>query len=69
MDFSPAQLFWGLFFGSLGAGYFIYGKKQGRLPPLLAGIALIVFPYFVSNSWLMVLIGTGIAAVPYFFRG
>ncbi len=38
-----------------GAGFvaFAYGKKQGRLPHMVAGLALMVFPYFVSNLLLM----------------
>ena len=41
-----ATLLWGLLFGSIGAGYFIYGKKQRAPVPLVCGIALMVFPYF-----------------------
>ncbi|HEX9879306.1 MAG TPA: hypothetical protein VGB25_03830, partial [Candidatus Binatia bacterium] len=36
-------------FGSIGVGYFIYGKKQAQFVPLLSGIFLCVYPYFVSN--------------------
>jgi len=35
---------------------------------LACGIALMVFPYFVSNNWAMVLIGAALMAVPYFVR-
>jgi hypothetical protein len=27
-----------------------------------------VFPYFISNAWLGVVIGTTLMALPYFFR-
>jgi hypothetical protein len=39
-----------------GVGFvaFVYGKKQSRLPQMLAGVILMAFPYFVSNLWLMV---------------
>ena len=63
-----ATLLWGVLFGSLGMAYFVYGKKQGALVPLLCGIALMLFSYFVSNIWLMVAIGIAIAATPYFLR-
>ena len=46
-------LFLSLFIGAIGSGLFIYGKKQSRMPQLLAGIALVVYPYFVPNLWLM----------------
>lgn len=63
-----ASLWWGLLFGSIGLGYFIYGKRQGAPMPLLCGLGLMVFPYFVSNNWAMALIGTTLAAIPYFLR-
>ena len=65
---NTASLLWGLLFGSLGAGYFVYGKKQRAIVPLLCGIALVVFPYFVASPWLMVVVGVVLAAVPYFVR-
>jgi hypothetical protein len=67
MDDIGAML-WGVLFGSIGVGYFIYGKKQGRIVPLLVGIALCAFPYFFSNQVVIVAIGTVLTAVPYFFR-
>jgi hypothetical protein len=36
--------------GSIGTGYFICGKKQPALVPMLCGMALVVFPYFVSST-------------------
>jgi hypothetical protein len=57
-----------LLFGSIGLGYFIYGKKQKAVVPLICGVALMVFPYFVSNALLLVGIGVVLTAIPYFFR-
>jgi hypothetical protein len=57
-----------LLFGSIGLGYFIYGRKQKAVVPLVCGLALVVFPYFVSNVVLLVGIGVLLAAIPYFFR-
>ncbi len=63
-----AVLLWGLLFGSIGLGYFIYGRKQSAPVPLVCGLALMVFPYFVSNVPLLVGIGTALIALPYFIR-
>jgi hypothetical protein len=63
-----ASLLWGLLFGSIGMGYFVYGKKQQRGIALLSGVALIFFPYFVTNWFLIVLIGIVLMALPYFIR-
>ena len=65
---STAQLLWGMFFGSIGLGFFIYGKKQGAIVPLLTGIALFVFPYFITDVVMLVIVGTMIVLVPYFIR-
>ena len=65
---SSASLVWGFLFGSIGIGFFVYGKRQEKLVPLLCGLVLMVFPYFVSNTILMVVIGAALMAVPYFYR-
>ena len=57
-----------MLFGSIGLGFFIYGKKQRAVVPLVCGIVLIVFPYFVANAILLVGIGVLLVAIPYFLR-
>jgi hypothetical protein len=44
-----------------GIGFvaFTYGRKQARVPQALFGLALMVFPYFVSGALAIL----GIAAV------
>lgn len=63
-----SALLWGLLFGSVGLGFFLYGKKQQAFVPLFCGLALMVFPYFVSNTVLLVAIGITLIALPYFVR-
>ena len=63
-----AVLLWGLLFGSIGLGYFIYGKKQRAAVPLVCGLALMIFPYFVPNTILLIAIGAVLIAIPYFLR-
>lgn len=65
---STSSLLWGMLFGSVGLGFFVYGKKQGAMVPLFCGLALMVFPYFVSNVILLVAIGIALMAIPYFVR-
>ena len=64
-----AQLVWGMLFGAIGMGYFIYGKRQSALLPLVCGVGLMVFPYFVSGTLWMLLIGALLMAVPWDWRG
>jgi hypothetical protein len=61
-------LFWGMIFGAFGVGYFIYGRKQQRLVPLFCGVALVIFPYFVSGTLPLVLIGAALLAAPFLIR-
>lgn len=65
---STSLLFLGLLFGSVGFGYFLYGKRQAAIVPMVCGIALMVFPYFVSNVLILAIIGIALAALPYFYR-
>lgn len=62
------MLLWGVLFGSIGAGFVVYGKKQQRLVPLLCGLGLMVFPYFVSNTALLVAIGAALVVVPFVIK-
>lgn len=63
-----ALLLWGVVFGSIGLGFFIYGKKQKAIVPLVCGLALMVTPYFIPNVIVLVLVCVALIAVPYFFR-
>ncbi len=54
---TPGELFLQLLVGSVGFGLFVYGKKSERLPHLIAGLLLMVYPYFVSGTWLTVVFG------------
>jgi len=65
---STSQLVWGMLFGAIGLGFFVYGKKQKAIVPFLIGIALFIFPYFISNTYLLVTVGTVLVALPYFVR-
>ena len=66
---NTAVLMWGLLFGSIGVGFFIYGRKQKAVVPLCVGVALCVFPYFIANVYVLVFVGVVLMAIPYFVRG
>lgn len=65
---NPTLLMWSILFGAFGMGYFVYGKKQRSPVPFVVGIVLMVYPYFITNVYLVVLIGVGLIATPYFIR-
>ena len=57
MSFDPGLLLLSLVPSGIGFVLFVYGKKQQRIAQLVAGIALMVYPYFVSTALQMVLGG------------
>jgi hypothetical protein len=65
---SEGILLWGVLFSSIGVGFCIYGKRQQAPVPLLCGIGLVVYPYFVANVLVLIAIGIVLCAIPYFFR-
>ena len=65
---NTSSLLWGVLFGSIGLGFFVYGRRQKVVVPLVCGVALMIFPYFVSNTLLLVTLGVVLIATPYFLR-
>lgn len=59
---SPANLFGSIVIGSIGLAAFIYGKKSSAPKPMVLGIALMVYPYFISQTWLLYTIGAVLTA-------
>ncbi len=65
---SEAQILLGLLFGAVGLGYFVYGKNQKAVMPFLSGIGLMVVPYFLSSTWLLVAAGGVLLCLPWIVR-
>ncbi len=63
-----ATLLWGVLFSSIGFGYFLYGRKQRRVVPLMCGLCLMAYPYFVPSNTILVIVGVVLSATPYFYR-
>jgi len=62
MTMDPTLLFLSLITSGAGFVLFVYGKKQERWPQLVAGIALMVYPYFVSTLLMTIGLAVGIVA-------
>jgi hypothetical protein len=58
----PSSLFVSLVIGSVGLVLVAYGKKQQRWPHAIAGLLLMVYPYFVDDWLVMGGIGAAICA-------
>jgi hypothetical protein len=66
---STANLIGNLLFSSIGFVAFIYGTRMNLWKPMLCGIGLMIFPYFVGNSAILYAIGVVLTATLFFLRG
>jgi hypothetical protein len=62
MSLDPTLLFLSLIPGGIGFVLFVYGKKQDRSPHLVAGLLLMVYPYFADSVLSLTAIGALIGA-------
>jgi hypothetical protein len=67
-NLSAPNLIGGLLFGAVGFVAFIYGKRQSAFRAMGFGVALMAFPYFVSNTLALYGIGTALTAALFVFR-
>ena len=65
---NEAALLWGVLFGSIGLGYFLYGRKQKSPMPFICGLLLMGYSYFLDSTLAIVVIGVVLIAIPYFIR-
>jgi hypothetical protein len=66
MDMNTILL--GLLFGSIGFGYFIYGKRQSHPVTKYTGIILMVYPYFITNNAALLVVGILLLFIPKFVK-
>jgi hypothetical protein len=57
-----------VFAGIFGFAYFIYGKKQQKLIPLLSGVGLCVVPYFIESNMVLIGVCVGMAIAPFLIK-
>ena len=59
------SLFFGIVTGAFGLAYIVYGKRQTKFVPLIAGVVLCAYSYFIT-SWLwLCVIGALLLAAPF----
>lgn len=65
---SPAYLAGAILFGIIGFAAYRHGKKTSASHPKWIGIGLMFYPYAVSQTWLLYVVGVGLCGALYFFR-
>jgi apolipoprotein N-acyltransferase len=59
---TPAYIFGAIVFGLVGLAAFRNGRRTGRRATLWLGVALMVYPYLVSTTWLLYVVGAALCA-------
>jgi hypothetical protein len=65
MTFDPTLIMLSLVPSGIGFVLFMYGKKQGRMPQLVTGLAFMIYPYFAQTAASMLGVGVGLAVALY----
>ncbi len=68
LNLDPWYLVLSLVFSTIGFGYFRYGKRQGDSLPLVVGVMLMVYPYFITSPLAVVVVGLLLMAGPFVAR-
>ena len=58
---SPAYIFGAVVFGIIGYAAYRYGKKAPNQATKWIGVALMLYPYAISGTWLLYIVGTGLS--------
>ena len=66
MELDSGSLLLSIIFSGFGMFLFMFGKKTGRMPHLIAGMALMTCPYFITNLIAMAAVCITLALVPFF---
>ena len=65
---SPAYIVAAIVFGIIGFAAYRYGKKKARVRIKWIGVALMLYPYVISGTWLLYVVGAGLCIGLYFAR-
>lgn len=65
---SPAYLIGALLFGIIGFAAYRHGKKAALPPVKWIGLALMLFPYLIAETWLMYAVGASLCVGLYVYR-
>ncbi len=58
----PGYLFGSVVFGLIGLAAFRDGRKNERRLSLWIGVALMLYPYAIEQTWLLYLVGAALCA-------
>ncbi|MBS0452310.1 MAG: hypothetical protein JSS14_13460 [Proteobacteria bacterium] len=57
---SPAYILGAVLFGLIGIAAYRYGKRAGRPRTKWLGVALMLYPYAIAQTWLLYVVGVAL---------
>ena len=63
--FAMSTLLIGIVTGALGLAYIAYGRRQTKFAPLVAGVFLCAYPYFIDSVVWLCVVGVLLLAAPF----
>ncbi len=65
---NETHLLVGLLLSAVGIGYLVYGRRQRAPLFFIAGLGLLLMPFFVGTTIALLIAGASVAAVPFLIR-
>ena len=67
-NMSFGYLLSGFIISMIGMGMFMYGKRVPLLWPMVGGLAMSIYPFFITSVWLLWVVTAGVVGFLYFMR-
>ena len=68
LDLNIYNLIGGTIFSGIGFVALVWAKKESEIRPGILGLALMVFPFFITQTVLLYLVGAALTAALFFWR-
>lgn len=65
---TASYLFGSIVFSIIGFAAFRFGRKTQATNAMVIGAVLMLYPYFISATWLLYTVGAALSFALYFFR-
>jgi hypothetical protein len=60
-----AMLYFNIVASALGLAYIVYGRRQAKIVPVIAGVLLCFCTYFIDGWLWLCLVGAALALAPF----
>jgi hypothetical protein len=60
-----ATLYFSIVTSALGLAYILYGRRQSKIVPVVAGVLLCFYTYFVDGWLWLCVVGAALALAPF----